>query len=221
VYAAAVAAGFAFSENILYFGRTLAESGLGPDFAVIFIARGLFSPFAHALFTSCTGYALGKAAERTNAFGAIGYFVVGLIPAAILHALWNGGLSLARSQIGWYFTIEVPIFLIAVTVVLAVRTRERAITRARLGEYADAGWFTPDEVALLSTWAGRRHAMRWADVQPDRRRKRLAMRRFVRDATRLGHARQRLLRQRAGVGRTPDEQELLARISADRAVLVS
>jgi hypothetical protein len=63
--------------------------------------------------------------------------------------------------------------------------------------------------------------MRWADVQPDRRRKRLAMRRFVRDATRLGHARQRLLRQRAGVGRTPDEQELLARISADRAVLVS
>ncbi|MDH2445040.1 PrsW family intramembrane metalloprotease [Amnibacterium sp. CER49] len=221
VYAAAVAGGFAFSENILYFGRTLAETGLGPDFAVIFVARGLFSPFAHALFTSCTGYALGKAAERTNGFGAIGYFVVGLIPAAILHALWNGGLSLARSQIGWYFTIEVPIFLIAVTVVLAVRTRERAITRARLGEYADAGWFTPDEVALLSTWAGRRHAMRWADVQPDRRRKRLAMRRFVRDATRLGHARQRLLRQRAGVGRTPDEQELLARISADRAVLVS
>ena len=76
-------------------------------------------------------------------------------------------------------------------------------------------------MALLSTWTGRRHALRWADLQPDRRRKRKAMTRFVRDATRLGHARQRLLRARRGVGRTPDEQELLARITADRAVLTS
>jgi RsiW-degrading membrane proteinase PrsW (M82 family) len=221
VYATSVAAGFAFSENILYFGRTIAEHGVGPDFAVIFVARGLFSPFAHALFTSCTGFALGRAAERSGRLGAVGWFVLGLIPAAVLHALWNGGLAAARSTIGYYFTVEVPIFLLAVGLVLAVRARERRITRTRLGEYADAGWFTPDEVALLSTWTGRRHALRWADVQPDRRRKRKAMVRFVRDATRLGHARQRLLKARAGVGRTPDEQELLARITADRAVLVS
>ncbi len=221
VYAVAVAAGFAFSENILYFGRTLAEHGVGPDFAVIFVARGLFSPFAHALFTSCTGFALGRAAERGSRLGALGWYVIGLIPAAILHALWNGGLAAARNTIGYYFTVEVPIFLLAVGLVLAVRSRERRITRLRLGEYAEAGWFTPDEVALLSTWTGRRHALRWAALQPDRRRKRRAMIRFVRDATRLGHARQRLLKARAGVGRTPDEQELLARISADRAVLVS
>ena len=221
VYATSIAAGFAFSENILYFGRTLAEHGVGPDFAVIFVARGLFSPFAHALFTSCTGYALGRAAERSSRLGAVGWYVVGVIPAAVLHALWNGGLAAARNTIGYYFTVEVPIFLLAVGLVLAVRSRERRITRLRLGEYAEAGWFTPDEVALLSTWTGRRHALRWADLQPDRRRKRRAMVRFVRDSTRLGHARQRLLKARAGVGRTPDEQELLARISADRAVLVS
>ena len=221
VYAATVAAGFAFTENILYFGRTLAESGLGSDFAVIFVARGLFSPFAHALFTSCTGYALGRAAERTGPLGAIGYFLIGLIPAACLHALWNGGLALSRNEIGYYFTVEVPIFLLAVGMVLSVRARERGITRARLTEYADVGWFSPDEVALLSTWTGRRQALRWADAQPDRRRKRAAMIRFLRDSTKLGHARQRLLRERKGVGRTPDEQELLRRISADRSVLVS
>ncbi|HET6825005.1 MAG TPA: PrsW family intramembrane metalloprotease [Amnibacterium sp.] len=221
VYATSVAAGFAFSENVLYFGRTLAEHGVGADFAVVFVARGLFSPFAHALFTSCTGFALGRAAERGSRLGAIGWYVIGVIPAAVLHALWNGGLAAARNTIGYYFTVEVPIFLLAVGLVLAVRSRERRITRLRLGEYADAGWFTPDEVALLSTWTGRRHALRWADLQPDRRRKRRAMVRFVRDATRLGHARQRLLKARVGVGRTPDEQELLARISADRAVLVS
>ncbi len=221
VYAAAVAAGFAFSENILYFGRSIAENGVGTDFAVLFVARGLFSPFAHALFTSCIGFALGRAAERTGAGGAVGWYLLGLIPAAILHALWNGGLTFSRSTVGYYLTVEVPLFLLAVGLVLGVRARERRITRVRLGEYADAGWFTPDEVALLSTWTGRRHALRWADRQPDRRAKRRAMVRFVRDATRLGHARQRLLRSRAGVGRTPDEQELLARITADRALLTA
>ncbi|HEY8318021.1 MAG TPA: PrsW family intramembrane metalloprotease [Amnibacterium sp.] len=221
VYAAAVAAGFAFSENILYFGRTVVEHGVGADFAVIFIARGLFSPFAHALFTACTGFALGLGAGRGSRLGSLGWFVAGVIPAACLHALWNGGLSASRSTIGYYFTVEVPIFLLATALVLTVRVRERRITRARLGEYAQAGWFTADEVALLSTWTGRRHALRWADLQPDRRRKRKAMVRFVRDATRLGHARQRLLKARRGVGRTPDEQELLARITADRAVLTS
>jgi len=222
VYAASVAAGFAFTENILYFGRVLVEQGLGPSFVFTFVVRGIFSPFAHVLFTSCTGYALGKAAERGGGAGSgLVAYVVGLIPAAILHALWNGGLSLARSTVEYYLFVEVPIFLAAVAVVLTVRSRERAITRARLGEYADAGWFTPQEVALIATTGGRRQAMRWADAQRDPRAKRTAMTRLIRDATRLGHARQRLVRGRASIGRTPDEQELLARIVADRRILTS
>lgn len=221
VYAATVAAGFAFSENILYFGRTIVENGIGPQFIVIFIARGIFSPFAHLLFTSCTGYAIGRFAERGGAAAGFAGYLLGLIPAAILHALWNGGLALAANTIEYYLFVEVPIFLLAAVVVLTVRARERSITRARLGEYAQAGWFTPAEVALLATWTGRRQAMRWADLQADRRRKRVAMTRFVRDATRLGHARQRLLKGRAGIGRTPDERELLDRITADRLVLTS
>lgn len=221
VYAATVAGGFAFSENILYFGRTVAESGIGGDFLVIFIARGIFSPFAHLLFTACTGYAIGKAAERGGALAGIVGYVVGLIPAVLLHALWNGGIGLAKNTLEYYFFVQVPIFLAAVGIVLAVRARERSVTRARLGEYAQAGWFTPAEVGLLSTWSGRRQAMRWADVQPDAHRKRVAMKRFVRDATRLGHTRQRVVRGRATIGRTPDEQELLDRITADRAVLTT
>ena len=117
--------------------------------------------------------------------------------------------------------MQVPIFVLATVLVVAVRTRERSITRQRLTEYADVGWFTSAEVALLSTWAGRRRAMRWADQQPDRLRKRAAMDRFVRDATRLGHARQRVVRGRTAIGRTHDEQELLGRIVQDRQVLTS
>ena len=222
VYAASVAAGFAFTENILYFGRVLVENGLGAQFLFTFVVRGIFSPFAHVLFTSCTGYAIGMVAERGGRAGAgFGAYLIGLVPAAVLHALWNGGLSLAGNIIEYYLLVEFPIFLGAVAVVLAVRARERRVTRTRLGEYAAAGWFTPEEVALISTPGGRRQALRWARAQHDPRVKRAAMNRLVRDATRLGHARQRLVQGRATIGRTPDEQELLARIVADRAVLTS
>jgi RsiW-degrading membrane proteinase PrsW (M82 family) len=222
VYAASVAAGFAFTENILYFGRVLAENGLGAAFVFTFVVRGIFSPFAHVLFTSCTGYAIGKAAERGGGAAAgFGAYLLGLVPAALLHALWNGGLSLAGNVVEYYLLVEFPIFLGAVAIVLVVRARERTVTRTRLGEYAAAGWFTPQEVALISTSGGRRQALRWASAQRDPRRKRAAMDRLVRDATRLGHARQRLVRGRATIGRTPDEQELLARIVADRRLLTS
>jgi RsiW-degrading membrane proteinase PrsW (M82 family) len=222
VYAASVAGGFAFTENILYFGRILVEQGLGAAFLFTFVARGIFSPFAHVLFTSCTGYAIGKAAERGGGAAAgLGAAVLGLIPAALLHALWNGGLALAANTIEYYLFVEFPIFVGAVAVVLVVRARERSITRARLGEYADAGWFTPAEVSLISTPGGRRQAMRWADAQRDPQRKKAAMNRLIRDATRLGHARQRLIRGRASIGRTPDERELLARIVADRSIITS
>ncbi|WKK71029.1 PrsW family intramembrane metalloprotease [Rathayibacter oskolensis] len=53
VYAAVVASGFAFVENILYFGSALVEGGLG-SLAVTFFLRGVLSPFAHVLFTACT-----------------------------------------------------------------------------------------------------------------------------------------------------------------------
>jgi RsiW-degrading membrane proteinase PrsW (M82 family) len=222
VYAASVAAGFAFTENILYFGRVLVENGIGAEFVFTFVVRGIFSPFAHVLFTSCTGYAIGKAAERGGSAGAgFGAYLLGLIPAVLLHALWNGGLSLAADTAEYYLFVEVPIFLGAVAVVLVVRARERGITRARLAEYASAGWFTQQEVALISTPGGRRQAMRWADAQRDPRDKKAAMNRLIRDATRLGHARQRLMKGRASIGRTPDEQELLGRIVADRRILTA
>jgi len=85
VYAATVAAGFAFSENILYFGSSLAEGG--ESFVGTFVVRGIFSPFAHIMFTSCTGIALGIASRVTGPVGAFGFYLLGLIPAAGLHAL--------------------------------------------------------------------------------------------------------------------------------------
>ncbi len=219
VYAVTVAAGFAFTENVLYFGGVIVSDGVGTNFAVTFVARGLFSPFAHALFTSCTGYALGRAAQRTGAVGAIPYFVAGLVPAIVLHALWNGGLSLAADVVRYYLLVEVPIFAGAVTVVVLIRRTERDVTAARLREFAMAGWFTDGEAAMLSSLAGRRGAMRWAAAQPGG--KRAAMRRFIADSTRLAQARARAASTKTMVGGSPDEAALLQLVVADRAALLT
>ncbi|WP_210478877.1 PrsW family intramembrane metalloprotease [Naasia sp. SYSU D00948] len=223
VYAATVAGGFAFTENILYFGNSLVSGGTG-DLAVTFVVRGIFSPFAHVMFTACTGFALGIASRRTGRAGALGFFLLGLIPAVLLHALWNGAFFIFSDILAYYVLVQVPLFLGAVGIVIALRRHERRLTRARLDEYARVGWFTPGEVDLLSTWGGRRQALSWARQHPsppgalDRV---TAMRRFVRHATRLAHTRQRLLVGRSAIGRSPDEQTLLAAISEDRRVLLA
>ena len=62
VYGALVGAGFAFTENILYFATSLIEGGLS-ETAFTFVLRGILSPFAHVMFTAVTGYAIGRAAR--------------------------------------------------------------------------------------------------------------------------------------------------------------
>ncbi|MRG61392.1 PrsW family intramembrane metalloprotease [Agromyces sp. CFH 90414] len=218
VYAATIAAGFAFTENILYFGSALVEDGAA-GLGATFVVRAIFSPFAHVLFTACTGLALGIAARRGGGARVIGWFLLGLAAATALHALWNGSLAFSPDAVGLYLTVQVPIFAAAVVATVLLRRREVAITRARLAEYAAAGWFAPAEVDMLATHAGRRGAMRWAKgLRPART---ATMRRLIADATHLAFDRQMIATGRADVRRAHDERALLARIAADRASLMA
>jgi RsiW-degrading membrane proteinase PrsW (M82 family) len=216
VYAAWVAGGFAFSENILYFGSQLLDSnGIDASLVGIFVIRGIMSPFAHVMFTACTGIALGIAARRVGILGAIGVFLLGLIPAIGLHALWNGALFLVDNFFGYYALVQFPLFIGGVIVVLYLRRQESRLTFARLNEYAAVGWFSPGEVTSLATGVGRRQAAAWA------RQHGLGavMKRYTRDATRLAFTRQRLVTGRAATGAEADEEALLASIVAERAQL--
>jgi len=222
VYAATVAAGFAFVENIQYFAvqvtDDLASGGAGVLY--VFVVRALMSPFAHVMYTACTGIALGWAARRTGRLGAIPWFLLGLVPAILLHALWNGSLYVVGDGFFlWYLLVQVPIFVAMVLLVVFLRRHERHVTHDRLAEYAAAGWFSRDEVALLSTSAGRRRVKAWAGA----RHQRAEMKRFVSIATRLAFTRQRLLKGRRVVGvrqeARRDESELLAELAQVRAAL--
>jgi len=216
VYAAWVAGGFAFTENVLYFGVQLLNSGAGDGgLAEIFFARGIMSPFAHVMFTACTGIALGFAARRASAAGALGVFRLGLVPAVLLHAFWNGSLYFVSDFYGYYAIVQLPLFIGAVLLVLHLRRQEARLTHTRLSEYAAAGWFNRDEIDVLATGAGRRRAQAWANQRGLGR----VMRRYTRDATRLAATRQRIVTGRASVGAEADEVALLASIVAGRADL--
>jgi RsiW-degrading membrane proteinase PrsW (M82 family) len=234
VYAAVIAAGFAFSENIQYFGVAMLDGGIA-DLGVTFLLRGVISPFAHVLFTACTGLAIGFAARRASGSRYLGIVLLGLAAAVLLHAVWNGAfffLTDDAALVGYYFLVQVPLFIGAILAVAVLRRREEKLTLERLGDYAAVGWFTPAEVAMLATPSGRRQARAWGAGQPQARR--LAMNRFILDATRLASVRQRLVsaQQRPARRRpsalvpatpTPDQVEearLLGLLMADRAEVI-
>jgi RsiW-degrading membrane proteinase PrsW (M82 family) len=213
VYAATVAAGFAFVENVLYFGQ--ADEGL----ATVFVMRAVAAPFAHVLFTACIGLALGVASRRRSGLAAVVAFPLGLAAAVSLHALWNISTTLGTTFLAVYVLIQVPLFLIAIGLAVWLGRRESDVVRLRLSEYAASGWFLPAEVEMLSSLPLRRRAAEWAGRYGPHARE--AMRAFQKHATSLAFHRQRALTGRAELGRRADEAELLAALGRDRAAFAA
>jgi protease PrsW len=213
VFAFTIAGGFAFTENILYFGRAIAESAdPAGNFAQVFFLRGVMSPFAHAIFTGTTGLIMGFAARRWHTGASVAAFLVGLLPAMFLHNRWN---SMGQGFLADYILVQVPIFFLAVGGIILLRVAEKRLTRQRLLEYSAAGWFTPAEVELLATVGGRRTALNWAGSYGRKRQ----MKEFLKAATHLANTRQRILSGRDVQLHQAEERQQLQRILALRAAV--
>lgn len=210
VYAAVIAAGFAFTENIFYFGRA-AEDG---DLGLVFFGRAVMSPFAHVLFTAAMGIALGLA-SRARRRTWMWAFPVGLVAAILLHAVWNASAVLGVVYLLLFVVFQIPLFAAYITLIVWLRHDERMIIRGRLTEYAHAGWFAPMEVEMLTSLRGRRMARAWAKNQGSDAHR--AMRDFQRYATWLAFTRQRVLIGRHDMGVRRDEHQLLSAVSRARA----
>jgi protease PrsW len=214
VFAALSAAGFAFTENILYFGTTLSDSG---DGSFIFFLRGIMSPLTHAIFTAVgVGLALGLTARLRSRWWMLLTFPVGYLVSAGLHALWNSAsFWVPGGTIGffvYYLVVQVPLCVLAAGLVWLLLRQEIRITRARLHDYGRAGWFTPQEVERLASGDGRSLLMAWA------RRRGLGrhMHAYIQTATRLANHRQRALVGRHVTGHAADEASLLATLMHHR-----
>jgi RsiW-degrading membrane proteinase PrsW (M82 family) len=162
-YAGICAAGFAFTENILYLAGAYTTLG-GEGLALTFVVRGLMSPFCHPMFTAMIGIGVGMAAStRSTAVKVVAPFT-GWCAAVLLHGLWN--LSAVSGPVGFLFGYGIG-FLVLVSFIAFIvwaRNREGRIIGQFLQPYVPTGWLAPGEVAMLASMRQRREARSWAKL---------------------------------------------------------
>nr|MCW2728209.1 PrsW family intrarane metalloprotease [Aeromicrobium sp.] len=170
IYAGIVGLGFAFVENIGYYATSYLGS---PDMTIAgsegvtttFIVRGLFSPFAHPLFTTAFGIAIGLAVTRRSKVLKVLICTVGLAISVGLHGLWNGSLSYGPDD-GTGFVLAYlalgALLVVLGVVAIIVRVRQVRILERSLSYVADRGWIHPAEIPYLSRFGYRKAARRHA-----------------------------------------------------------
>lgn len=226
VYGALMGAGFAFTENILYFTTALSEYGIA-GITQQFFVRGIALPLLHPICVSMTGLAVGYAARRGGTLRILIAWHLGLIPGMLLHFAWNSTSvlsqfsrtndeALATLFIG-FFGIMVPAFTAWIVLVILLRRGEAKFTRSRIMDYAKAGWYSPAEVDMLSTMRGCSAARRWARHMGSGIGK--DMREFISESTHLAVCRYRILKSPSDELYRIDERETLEILSSLRGRL--
>ena len=172
IYAGLVGIGFAFIENIGYY----ASSYLGsPDIEIAgaqgatttFVVRGVFSPFAHPLFTSAFGIAIGIALAVRSRTAKAAVLTLGLAVSIGLHGLWNGSLSFGGGTGFVIVYLALGVVLLGVGILaIVVRMRQVRILEESLTYIADRGWIHPAEIPYLSRFGYRKIARRYAKDHP-------------------------------------------------------
>ncbi len=165
VYAGLVGIGFAFTENILYFagayagGPDLGPGGFGSASA-LFVLRGIFSPFAHPLFTSAIGIGVGVMVSTRNPVLRVVAPVAGYLVAVGLHAGWNVSAFIDNGQyfLLTYLFAMVPGFFVLVGLAIWFRVREGGLLSRAMDDLARRGYVHPDEVPWLVRLPARRTA---------------------------------------------------------------
>ncbi|MGO1225330.1 MAG: PrsW family intramembrane metalloprotease [Brachybacterium sp.] len=218
IYGALIGGGFAFTENIIYYTRGLESMGAG-GVLFMFILRGVMNIFGHAIYTSLTGIIVGFVARKWGTIMGFLVFIPALIPGMLIHAAWNffaglgGGIPILLLMYG----AKALLSLIWLITIVALIWDESRLTRVRLGDYANQGWLTHEEVDMLATWKGRREGKRWAEqigAKP-------VMKRFIRESADLASIRQRLLADGANPKVVEIERNLLSRLTSNRHELLS
>lgn len=159
VYAGMVGLGFGVAENVQYYARALVDG----QAALALVIRGVFSPFAHPLFSSMVGVGLAVATVTRSRRRRRAAPLLGLLGAVLLHSLWNSMFLFGQTgALVVYLLVFLP--LLGAMVMLAKRgTRhEGTLIRSHLQPEVAGGALTDSELEALATQAGRREAVRAA-----------------------------------------------------------
>ncbi len=152
VFAGVIALGFATVENVLYYGRAVGEAGMG-GLLVLFVLRGIMSPFAHVTFTAMIGIGCGIARESHKTYVRILLPILGYFAAVALHAIWNGLAVIGGLQgfIVGYVVLQIPFFLIFVGFSFYVMRRQGKILKDMLAMDIARGLITPELGATVTS----------------------------------------------------------------------
>jgi RsiW-degrading membrane proteinase PrsW (M82 family) len=157
IYATFTAIGFAATENVIYYGRALAQD---PQALVAtFVMRGLIAPWGHPLYTSMTGIGLGLARESHRHSVKLLAPAIGYFGAVFLHALWNGSATVADAMgAPGLFLLMLPLWFLfvisfVIMVVILVQRRGRIIREHLVDEVA-LGHLTECELDLVCSMFG-------------------------------------------------------------------
>ncbi|MBA2378656.1 MAG: PrsW family intramembrane metalloprotease [Blastocatellia bacterium] len=232
VFGGVVALGFATVENVMYYGENLLKEGWN-GLALVFVLRGVFSPFIHVFFTSMTGIGCGVARETHNRFLKIAAPVIGYLFAVLLHALWNfiafaGGALMEGAGLVWaceyvpilsgtayqsdislcafglmYMILQVPLFLILVGFALFIMRRQNRILRDMLAIDVARG-LVPENHVKIATSAFRSTFWRIGGLFSGKYNHR---RRYLRALGKLGLSYWHIQRARDASGQTASFQQ--------------
>ncbi len=221
IYGGLAGIGFAFTENIVYYGQVFQQvyntSSNGAALTAVqhlFFWRGLAAPFVHPMFTMLTGAGVGYAVRQRHLGVRILAPVAGFCAAVLLHMAYNTLASFATGEglTAAYVSLLLPTVLGLSVVLLLIRRHEHAVVASRLRDYTIFGWLRPAVVPYLCTGRGRRTARRYAkEIGPGPL---AAVHDLQRCGIELAVLRDRLVRGVAGVEKQSTEARLIARMRA-------
>ena len=152
-------AAFAFTENILYYGRAYRYAartfGQVPPLEALqslFFFRGVLTFFGHPLFTSMTGIGLAVGLRSKSKIVRIVAPLAGFCAAAFLHMAFNTTASLVqgRSLQFIYFGVALPLVIGMIIFIVRQLFREGRLIRDRLTDYVRVGWLPGGDPAAFS-----------------------------------------------------------------------
>lgn len=160
VYAGIVAVGFAWMEDIVY----IAPADSPAQMAAVAVARLIFGPFAHPLFTTMTGIGVFFALRRRSFWSKAVVILLGYLAAVIMHASWNASLAMGGAQffLATYLFWMAPVFLLMVVLGILNRRHEQQLVAGKLPTMVAGGLISPNEETWLGSIRARKHAIREA-----------------------------------------------------------
>ncbi|MEE9965850.1 MAG: PrsW family intramembrane metalloprotease [Propionicimonas sp.] len=222
------AAGFAFTENILYYARvivyssTTIQAGNADDAlnSIVWL-RGFWTSFAHPLFTVMTGIGIAVALRTHSKVVRVLAPLVGYLGAALLHMLYNSQATIAQGDSIYflYFAVALPMLVGGGVYVVRQILAESRRVRSRLADYVQLGWLPPRDPEVMSRSRTRARAGAIAITRGWRCF--VATIRLQRTLTELAYLRDGQVRGVLDAGSIPRERELVETANSLRATAIA